>query len=254
MNRTLQFSGTVFALLVGLSIASVTCPVLSTAAEPARSKVTESQQRSSQSVTLDDARLGKDWDLKAEEWARYRQLMEGPLGVYSPNLDPLTALGIESRSDEERRRYAELQVRMEGRRIEKLMIYQRAYQDAWKRLYPNLRPINAPSSFDADALGASPRNKHSMRVAVFIKDNCAPCDHRVQQLQAAGQPFDIYVVGSRQDDEHIRKWAGQVGIDPERVREGTITLNHDAGRWLSIGGRGALPAVMREVDGRWLRD
>jgi hypothetical protein len=31
--------------------------------------------------------------------ARYRQLMQSPLGVYLPQFDPLTALGIEARSD-----------------------------------------------------------------------------------------------------------------------------------------------------------
>ena len=49
--------------------------------------------------------------------------MEGPLGIHSPNLDPLSALGIEARSDEERRRYAELQVQIEARRVEKLLAY-----------------------------------------------------------------------------------------------------------------------------------
>ena len=46
--------------------------------------------------------------------------MEGPLGIYSPNLDPLSALGVEARSDEERRRYAEMQVKAEARRVEGL--------------------------------------------------------------------------------------------------------------------------------------
>ena len=52
----------------------------------------------------------RDWGLGVEEWTRYRDLMQGPLGVYSPHLDPLTALGIEARADQERQRYAELQV------------------------------------------------------------------------------------------------------------------------------------------------
>src|SRR3546814_15808487 len=65
-----------------------------------------------------DERLARDWGLGTEEWTRYEELMDGPLGIYSPNLDPLSALGVEARSDEERRRYAELQVHAESRRIE----------------------------------------------------------------------------------------------------------------------------------------
>ncbi|MGV8691898.1 TIGR03759 family integrating conjugative element protein, partial [Pseudomonas aeruginosa] len=74
-----------------------------------------------------DERQAREWGLRSEEWARYRQLMQGPLGVYSPQLDPLTALGIEARSDEERRRYAELQVQAEAQRVGKTLAYQRAY-------------------------------------------------------------------------------------------------------------------------------
>jgi len=39
-----------------------------------------------------------------------------------------------------------------------------------------------------------------------------------------------------------------------RVRDGSITLNHDGGRWLSLGlSGGELPAVVREVNGQWQR-
>src|SRR3546814_12881252 len=70
-----------------------------------------------------DERQAREWGLQPEEWARYRQLMQGPLGVYSPQLDPLTALGIEARSEEERRRYAELQVQAEAQRVGKTLAY-----------------------------------------------------------------------------------------------------------------------------------
>ena len=42
-------------------------------------------------------------------------------------------------------------------------------------------------------------------------------------------------------------------IDPARVRAGSITLNHDGGRWLSLGLPGDLPAAVREVNGQWQR-
>lgn len=190
----------------------------------------------------------RDWGLQADEWARYRELMQGPLGVYSPKLDPLTALGIEARSDEERRRYAELQVQAESRRVNKTLAYQRAYDAAWKRLFPGQQRVNLPG---AHAPGSG--NKGSGRLAVFVKADCPPCEQRVRQLQAAGTSFDLYMVGSRQDDARIRQWAAQAGIDPGRVQARTITLNHDAGRWLSLGLPGELPAVVHEVNGQWQR-
>ncbi|HRM55413.1 MAG TPA: TIGR03759 family integrating conjugative element protein, partial [Ottowia sp.] len=51
----------------------------------------------------------------------------------------------------------------------------------------------------------------------------------------------------------IRDWAKRAQIDPARVRAGSITLNHDGGRWLSLGLPGDLPAAVREVNGQWQR-
>jgi len=195
-----------------------------------------------------DERLARDWGLRTEEWARYEELMDGPLGIYSPNLDPLSALGVEARSDEERRRYAELQVQAEARRVEKLLAYQRAYDDAWQRLHPGLQRVNLP---DATPSGMSIAG--SGRMAIFVKDECATCGLLVQRLQAASTEFDLYMVGSRQDDARIRDLAKRMQIDPVRVRRGTITLNHDGGRWLSLGLPGDLPAVVRQVNGQWQR-
>lgn len=198
-------------------------------------------------IDLSDTRQASDWGLREEEWTRYRALMQGPLGVYSPNLDPLTALGIEATTDEERRRYAELQVRIEARRVEKLLAYQRAYDDAWQRLHPGMERVGA-SFGDLQNAPAAPG-----RLAVFVKDACPSCGPVVQRLQTGGTEFDLYMVGSRNDDARIRDWAKGVRIDPGKVKSGYITLNHDSGRWLSLGLEGDLPAVVRQVNGQWQR-
>ena len=189
---------------------------------------------------------GQEWGLKAEEWQRYETLMQGSRGIYSPGLDPLTVLGIEARSDEERRYYAELQVQAEAARVEKELAYQRAYDAAWKRLYPTLTPVT-----DLDSGG--PAVSGDGRLAIFVKENCPACEQQTRQLQTKGQPFDVYLVDSRQDDATVRRWASKVGVDADRVRAGTITLNHDGGRWLLTGVGGELPAIVRHVNGRWVR-
>jgi integrating conjugative element protein (TIGR03759 family) len=245
--KSVPFS--VDAVLVAI-LATTVIAATNASAEPApqaNSRSVPAQLQNSVDGTLDE-RLARDWGLRPEEWARYRQLMQGPRGIYSPNLDPLTALGIEARSDEERNHYAELQVQAESRRVGKELAYQRAYDAAWKRFSPGQLRVNLPG---AQAPGVG--NKGSGRLAVFVKADCPPCEQRVRQLQAAGTAFDLYMVGSRQDDARIRQWAGQAGIDPSRVRARTITLNHDAGRWLSLGLPGDLPAVVREVNGQWQR-
>lgn len=239
--------GSLPAIALAVFLAAGVSDASAQPAPVATSRTAQSNVQNSIDAALDE-RQAKDWGLGPEEWARYRQLMQGPLGVYSPQLDPLTALGIEARSEEERRRYAELQVQAEARRVGKTLAYQRAYDAAWQRLFPGQPRVSLPG---AKAQGTG--NTGSGRLAVFVKADCAPCAQRVQQLQAAGTAFDLYMVGSRQDDVRIRQWATQAGIDPARVRARTITLNHDAGRWLSLGLPGELPAVVREVNGQWQR-
>lgn len=209
------------------------------------------------------------WNLTTEEWQRFEQLMDGPLGIYSPNIDPLTALGIEARSDEERLRYARLQVQAEAQRVEKLLAYQRAYDAAWQQQFPGL-PVLLDETQASDTLSATLRGlkpvqasgtnrlllsqaASSARLAVFVEDNCPACETAIQKLQVEGQAFDLYMVGSEAEDSRIRTWARQSGIQPDKVRAGHITLNHDSGRWQALGLSGGLPAIVREVNGSWQR-
>ncbi|MFL4110810.1 TIGR03759 family integrating conjugative element protein, partial [Pseudomonas aeruginosa] len=116
-------------ILSALLLASTQWPAWAQQPATAPARNAQSQERPLVARILDD-RVASDWGLQPQEWARYRELMDGPLGIYSPNLDPLSALGIEARTDEERRRYAELQVQVEARRVEQLLAYQRAYDEA----------------------------------------------------------------------------------------------------------------------------
>src|ERR1700743_3496374 len=68
----------------------------------------ESDRHQASEVRQLELERAAGWGLKQEEWQRFRRVMEGPLGIYSPNLDPLTALGIEARDSAEQQRYAEL--------------------------------------------------------------------------------------------------------------------------------------------------
>lgn len=239
--------------VVGLALVSV-CARSAQADATAPSVVTsrgiETRAQAAAGIAL-DTDLAHEWGLEPSDWARYRRLMAGPLGILSPHLDPLTALGIEARSQAEREHYAELQVRVEGERVAKLLAYQRAYDAAWKRLYPRLEPVefaptpmNHPNAADVST---------SQRLAVFVKEPCAPCDTTVKALEAQGRSFDIYMVGL-EDDAQLRAWAVRLGLDPARVRSRTITLNHDEGRWLAIGDASALPAVLTNANGQWQRE
>lgn len=237
-----------------LLIIGFTCYSLSYAeiSQPNQSTTNYSANQHSQnnqhSQTNELSIKATQWGLKVEEWQRYQALMDGPLGIYSPNLDPLTALGISARSDEERRYYAELQVTAEMQRVSHELAYQRAYDAAFKRMYPNLLPVEFTSNTTRNSVLVS-----NNRLAVFVRDNCKVCETKVKQLQQSNIAFDIYMVDSKQDDFIIRQWASKIGIDPKKVFAHVITLNHDAGRWQALAIGGELPAVVKEVGGKWQR-
>ncbi|UZE88547.1 TIGR03759 family integrating conjugative element protein [Pseudomonas viciae] len=187
------------------------------------------------------------WGLTEREWARFEQIQAGPRGFWSPNLDPLTALGVEAETDQERQRYAELQVALEAKRAERELAYQNAYNAAWARLFPGLLPIQGMASPRPASSSVAPRQ------ALFVEDNCAACNVEAKRLQSSDMAFDIYLVGSQDEDERVRRWALQADIDPGKVQRRQITLNHDRGRWFSLGATGPLPATFQQVNGQWQR-
>lgn len=216
------------------------------------------QQLTSESTLPQDKahnNAAQEWGLTSKEYERYQEVMQGPRGLYSPGLDPLTALGIEARSDSERRRFAELQVQAERQRVERELAYQRAYDEAYQRLFPGMKAIEISSSPTAHSSSSAsgPALEGSGRLALFVTDNCLPCIDQVKRLQASQAPFDLYFVGSQNDDERIRRWAILAGVDPSNVKNRQITLNHDQGRWVRLGLGGSLPAAVTQVNGSWRR-
>ncbi|POA87679.1 TIGR03759 family integrating conjugative element protein [Pseudomonas sp. FW305-E2] len=187
----------------------------------------------------------KAWGLTEDEWATFERLQTGPRHYWTPQLDPLTTLGVEANSDQERQRYAELQVRLEARRAERELAYQKAYSAAWARLFPGLQPVQDMS----DDAGPS----SSSRTAVFVEDHCAACVSSLQQWLQAGARLDVYLVGSQGNDTRLRQWAQGAGITASQFSGGQVTLNHDRGRWFALGASRPLPARYQQVDRKWQR-
>lgn len=210
---------------------------------------TQSQIQDTQSAPLrrSYSEQAANWGLTEQEWTRFEQIQAGPRGFWSPNLDPLTALGVEAQTDQERQRYAELQVALEAKRAERELAYQNAYTAAWAKLFPGLLPIQGMAFPSPTSSSVVPRP------ALFVEDHCPACTAEAQRLQSSDTAFDIYLVGSQDEDERVRRWARQADIDPTKVQRRQITLNHDRGRWFSLGAPGPLPATFRQVNGQWQR-
>ncbi|MDR6581534.1 TIGR03759 family integrating conjugative element protein [Pseudomonas extremaustralis] len=210
---------------------------------------TQSLTQDTQSAPLgrSDSEQAASWGLTEQEWTRFEQIQAGPRGFWSPNLDPLTALGVEAETDQARQRYAELQVVLEAKRAERELAYQNAYTTAWAKLFPGLLPVQGMASSSPTSSSVTPRP------ALYVEDHCPACNAEAQRLQSSDTAFDIYLVGSQGQDERVRSWARQADIDPVKVQRQQITLNHDRGRWFSLGAPGPLPATFQQVNGKWQR-
>lgn len=179
----------------------------------------------------------EQWDLDDTEWQRYQTLMQGIRGSVSPaSLSPIEVLGIHARTDEERRRYAERWAVMIRDDAERILAFQRAYDEASRRLYPDsvlidpqLTTITQP---DADPDGQFTWQP-SDRVLFFTDTQCPACDAVLERLVSQIDQFagvDLYLIDvSAGEEARIREWAAAQRIDPQWVNQHKITLNRDGG-------------------------
>jgi integrating conjugative element protein (TIGR03759 family) len=186
--------------------------------------------------------------LSAEEWLRYRTLMEGIRGSVSPEtLSPIEVLGIHARDESERRRYAERWARMMREDAERILAFQHAYDEAASRLFPG-EPLIDLTRLPNRSM-ASERSSPADRVMLFVAPNCAPCDTLVTQVlsrleRVAG--VDLFLKGIAGDDDAVRAWAADRGIRPEWVSDQRVTLNHDRGTLERVApGETSLPVLLR---------
>ena len=184
----------------------------------------------------------QQWQLSEPEWQRYTTLLQGIRGSVSPkSLSPLEVLGIHAETAQERKAYAKRWAKLMHEDVERTLAFQRAYLEASKELY------GQPPLFDAKLMSmGSPRNEaHAIadgdRLLVFVKlQDCLTCNTVVQQVLArsAGKrvQVDIYFTDTKeqQDEPHMVAWAKQHKLDPQKLAQKTVTLNHDKGAYYQV--------------------
>ena len=204
-------------------------------------------------LSASELALARAWGLSATEWQRYQQLMQGIRGSVSPaTISPIEVLGIHARDRDERRRYAETWARTLHEDVDRILAFQRAYDDAAKRLYPNVPLIDIarlPRKVDKRTTFQS-----GDRVLFFTGAECPACDRVLNRLLKRVDEFgglDIYLTDLVPgDDGAVRAWATEHKIDPALVHSRRVTLNHDAGALAKLtDGAGTVPTLMRRRGG-----
>lgn len=242
------------------AVLSFACAALALTAQAApdgdgRTKTTRTQLQSSQLSDSERAQ-SRQWDLSDAEWDRFRMLMQGIRGRLSPDISPIEALGIHASTDDERERYAEKWAKALREDTERVLAFQRAYDEAWTRLYGNEPLIDLsrlPQARSATLL------QPGDRVLFFAASSCAVCGPALNILLAKVKStpklgLDVYLVDSSNDDAKVRSWATNHGIPPELVRSRTVTLNHDNVALKRMAGfTGTVPHVVRRRGEQLLR-
>ncbi|AHK80112.1 hypothetical protein M911_14240 [Ectothiorhodospira haloalkaliphila] len=243
---------------IRLIIRSLLVASLAVTAGPALgdTQAQETERTASEGADTRIERLAEAWGLSVEEWERYESLMAGQRGLWSPDLDPIMVLGIHARSESERRRYAERAVAQERARVEGELAFQRAYDDAWRRLYPDEALIDvarlASSPAPLQPL-ASEGPSRGDRLLLFTRtQGCSRCDALLDEVMARADArdlgLDIYLLDTEPGDETVvRAWAAHHEIPTRRVQQRRITLNHDNGTARRLGVRTSAPALLHRT-------
>jgi integrating conjugative element protein (TIGR03759 family) len=179
--------------------------------------------------------LASQWQLTDDDWVKYKQIMSGPRGTWSPGIDPLTALGVSATDESERKRYAELWIKVETSRAELEIAFEVERQAAAKRLLKGQLAIN-----NSEWIKAWEENQERIdtRVDLYVDSNCTDeCKSEFTELWGSigdNATLDIYFKDGASSDD-IGRWAAFMDIPPESVRSRTVTLNFDKGRSLETG-------------------
>ncbi len=203
------------------------------------------------STTIEVAQFDRNqWQLSEPEWQRYLSLMQGIRGSISPkSLSPLEVLGIHAETAQERKQYAKRWAQLMREDVERTLAFQRAYTEATLELYGK-QPLfdeNVLASLTAanQATANNANNPNVLhdgdRLLVFIKASaCQQCNVIAGQALSLSAhkkvQVDFYFTDTRepQDNPLIIAWAKQQQLDPERLAQKTLTLNHDKGTYLKV--------------------
>jgi len=193
--------------------------------------------------------VAAQWGLTTEEWTDYEQAMRNRRGIWSPGLDPITALGVSADTAAERKRYAELYVRTEFERTRKELAFQLAVDSAWSRLYPETPRLGARSV-------ARVATEQPARYALIVSPDCDACTTLLQErldtlVFEAKEGVDVHVVGTSNNDQVLRDW---IATQPEllaALKSGGVTVNH-GNQFQDLS---QFPAIYSKTrSGQWTRE
>ena len=191
--------------------------------------------------------IAEAWGLSTQEALRYQKIMQGPLGKWNANIDPIMALGITAETDADRQHYAELYAMQEFRLTEMTQRFGRAYDKAFKRLFHDAKVIDSAlltNYYESqsqknifDRYTTETVLQAGDRLLYFSDVDCDECNNHVASLEriirehasrSISIGVDIYIVNTKKEDK-VRQWATKNHVNTDLVKSALVTLNIDNG-------------------------
>lgn len=181
--------------------------------------------RSADRLTERDKAEARKWSLTDNDWIKYKKIMQGPRGIWSPGLDPITALGVSETNESERRRYAEIWMKVETRRIELELEFEKERLLAGNRLHGGAKMIENDAWLEQWKKKQGAVHKIiNLFVDPSCLDECKDIAQSVLDSVSNTSKLDIYFKPGSTEDE-AGTWAAHFNIDPKVVATRRITLN-----------------------------
>ena len=176
-----------------------------------------------------DRTLAKQWKLEESDWVKYKQIMSGPRGTWSPGLDPITALGVSETDARERARYARLWMEVESRRMGLELAFEVERQRAGQAMFASQSVVD---NSEWEREWNQNYNEQGQNIALFVNDDCLEnCEDLFEEVKASvsrNSRMDVFF-SSGASAESIGEWASHMNIHPDTVRARKITLNFESG-------------------------
>lgn len=194
-----------------------------------------SNTSSAKKLTKHEKSLAKQFMLSEADYQKYKEIMSGPRGVWSPELDPITALGVSETDPQKRKKYAEIWVKVESKRMELEIAFEVERMAASKRVFGDKLAFNNTSWIEQ---WKNEQNELTKKIYLFIDHDCTKkCKSLIEELRhsiSKTSRLDIYFQTGA-TSENIAEWASYMKISPETVKKRIITLNFDQGKSASLG-------------------
>jgi len=174
----------------------------------------------------------KVWNITQQEWNRYQSIMRTTGKYFWKNMDPVTVLGLNARSREERNRYAKLLAIQEHKKVKAEILLSRAFHTQSMKLYGHKIIDLSKLGLPLQNTSVTDTNKAHFgdRYILFINTHCTECDALVKNVRdnmGIGVSLDLEFKNDTRRE--IVAWARKQNITPSVVRSKRITLNPESG-------------------------